>query len=271
MGWKESDLRGRLQEALRREEILWRQKSPITWLTALYLDTKFFHVSTVVHRRRNCIDSIKTPSGSWLQNRNEIGDLSVQHFSHLFSKEPTWFPKGLDGLISKIITDQDNIMLCVVPEPEEIWEFVKSLGPTNPWTQWFLGHFFFQKYWQIIRGDLIAFVTRFFCSGFLLKEVNHTNVVIIPKSDNPTLITHYRPISLCNVGYKIISKLLAHRLGSVIHKLVFSTQSAFVLGRRIQDNIILMNKIMHTLKRKKGRGGLIALKIDMEKAYDKVD
>lgn len=112
---------------------------------------------------------------------------------------------------------------------------------------------------------------RFFQTGYLLKEINHTNVALIPKIENPSMVTHYRPISLCNVVYKIISKLLANRLRKVIHRLIAKTQIAFVPGRRIQDNIILVNKTMHTLKRKQGHGGLMALKIYMEKAFDKVD
>lgn len=114
-------------------------------------------------------------------------------------------------------------------------------------------------------------VQKFFETGFLLKELNHTNIVLIPKQDNPSLITYFRPISLCNVAYKIISKIMTSRLKPLMSRLISPAQNAFVPHRHIQENSILVHELMHTLKRKQGRGGLMAIKIDLEKAYDKVD
>lgn len=93
---------------------------------------------------------------------------------------------------------------------------------------------------------------KLFAIGFLLKELNHTNIVLIPKQDHPSVVTHFHAISLCNVSYKIISKILAARLKSIIPWLVTGFQNAFVPNRSIQENSILVNEIMHTLKRKQG-------------------
>lgn len=78
----------------------------------------------------------------------------------------------------------------------------------------------FQKYWRVVKREAINMVRRFFETGFLLKELNHINIVLIPKIQNPTMVTHFRLISLSNVAYKIISKLLAFRLKRVISKLI---------------------------------------------------
>lgn len=98
--------------------------------------------------------------------------------------------------------------------------------------------------------------------------MNHSFIALIPKEDSPACISQFRPISLCNACYTIISKIISSWLKVVMCKLIFSNQIAFVPSHHIQDNLV--HELMQTLKRKKGTGGLMALKIDMSKAYDRV-
>lgn len=104
-------------------------------------------------------------------------------------------------------------------------------------------------------------VYNFFRSGFLPRQLNHTLIVLISKVANPMLITHYRPISLCNVAYKIITKLLLDCLRAVMGKLIYFPQVAFVPGRSIQENTAIAQEIFHSMKKKKGRKGLVLLKL----------
>jgi hypothetical protein len=114
-------------------------------------------------------------------------------------------------------------------------------------------------------------VQNFFRSGFLLKELNHTHLALIPKIENPSKVSHFRPISLSNFAYKIISKILANRLKPLLKKIISPHQSAFLQGRSIHDNSILAHELFHSMKKKRGRGGLMALKLDMEKAFDRLE
>ncbi|KAL4272949.1 hypothetical protein GQ457_13G013230 [Hibiscus cannabinus] len=105
-----------------------------------------------------------------------------------------------------------------------------------------------------------------------MGEVNQTVLVLIPKIDSPTLMKHYRPISLCNVVYKTCSKVLVNQLKDLMPLCIAENQSAFVKGRLISDNVIVANELFHYLKgSKNGPNKGAAIKLDMEKAYDRVE
>ena len=96
-------------------------------------------------------------------------------------------------------------------------------------------------------------------------------LVLIPKVKNPSKITEYRPISLCNVIYKLAAKTVANRLKTILSSIVSENQSAFTKGRFITDNILIVYKTMHHINQKRARKiGEMALKLDMSKAYDRV-
>ena len=120
---------------------------------------------------------------------------------------------------------------------------------------------FYQKFWHIVGDDVTSVVLDFLNSSTMLPEINYIHIVLIPKIKSYERMSDYRLITLCNVIYKIISKVLANRL-----KL---TQSAFIQGRLITDNVLVTYESLHTMHcRRSGRRGSMALKLDINKAYD---
>lgn len=100
--------------------------------------------------------------------------------------------------------------------------------------------------------------------------LNETYICLISKVNCPQKITEFRPISLCNVVYKIVSKVLANRLKKILPAMIYESQSAFVLGRQITDNVLVAFETMHCIdQRRKGKKGLMTIKLDMNKAYDR--
>ncbi|GLT45020.1 hypothetical protein SLA2020_188860 [Shorea laevis] len=169
-------------------------------------------------------------------------------------------------------TAQMNEDLCKEVSYDEIKAVVFQLGSYKaPSIDGFPGCFY-QQHWDLVANDVCKAVKHFFDNGYMLREMNRTQIVLVPKIRSPEVITHFRPISLCNFSYKIISKLLANRLKGYLDRLISPFQSAFILGRSIQDNIMIAHEAFHGLKLKKtGVNGFLALKLDIRKAYDSVD
>ena len=122
-------------------------------------------------------------------------------------------------------------------------------------------------------GDAVVnVVLDFLNEGIMLSALNYTNIVLIPKVKNLEKMSDFRRISLCNVIYKIISKVLSNRLKQVLLEIISPTHSAFVLGRLIIDNVLVAFETPHTMhSRKKSETGSLALKLDVSKAYDRVE
>ncbi|KAA3489556.1 reverse transcriptase [Gossypium australe] len=126
--------------------------------------------------------------------------------------------------------------------------------------------------WHIIGDDVTNFCLQILNEGMEVKQIISTHILFIPKIANPSNMKHFRPINLCNVIYKILAKAIANRLRGVIEKCIDMAQSALVPGRLISDNVLLANEILHTLKQKRlGKKGFMAVKLDMSKAYDRVE
>ena len=124
----------------------------------------------------------------------------------------------------------------------------------------------------MLGDDLTEEVLQAVNTGTIPNGWNDTTIVMIPQIGFPEKVTQFRPISLCNVVYKVISKMIAARLKLILPDVISTTQSSFLPGRMITDNILVAYECFHTIKNKRGgREGLCAIKLDMHKAYDRVE
>ena len=110
---------------------------------------------------------------------------------------------------------------------------------------------FFQKYWHIVGTDISNAILDCINSGKFLQSINFTHITLIPKKKNPDLMSNFRPISLCNVIFKLVSKVLANKLKRILGRIISDCQSAFVAERVITNNILISFEILHYMKSKR--------------------
>ena len=165
-----------------------------------------------------------------------------------------------------------NATLCSEFEAWEVEFALKQMAPLKAPGLDEMPPLFYQNFWSLVGSDVTTSILYYLNSGSLPTPLNHTFITLIPKTKNPERVTEFRPISLCNVLYKIFSKVLTNRLKRVLPHLISEHQSAFIKGRLITDNIMVAFETLHYMKNhNSGKNGFMALKLDMSKAYDRVE
>lgn len=266
----------RIQEEIKtlwkQEELFWCQRSRIKWLKDGDRNSKFFHATTIQRRGRNRIDRLKDDNGLWVEGQQEVFQLISEHFQKVYTLDnPIIDEERLHCILPKV-TDQTNVDLNRLVSDEEIKVAMESMGELKAPGPDGLNGLFFQKNWGTIGVDVSKAIRQFFEYGLLPSEMNETLVTLIPKVPMAESLNQLRPISCCNYIYKIISKIFVIRLRCYMGGMVSQNQSAFVGGRLIQDNLIIAQEAFHALKQN-NRGGKenMAIKLDMSKAYDRVE
>ena len=262
----------KLQEAYRDEEQYWEQKSRTKWHTCGDRNTKFYHALTKQRRIQNRITGLYNEDGIWVNSESKVEEVAVKYFMDLFH---TSSPEDFDRFLEEVptsITDSQNRILMVEATEEEVKTALFMMHPEKAPGPDGTTALFYQQSWSIIKEDVVNMVNNFLNSGNFDDKLNMPNICLIPKTTRTNRMTELRPISLCNVGYKIISKVLCQRLRGLLPKLISETQSAFVSGRLISDNILIAQKMFHGLRTNNAcKDKFLAIKTDMSKAYDRVE
>lgn len=255
------------EQVLLQEELLWFQKSRSKWLSFGDRNTRFFHGITTVRRCKNNYDLLQDDNGNWIRHPPDLERMVTCYFKSLFSEDGEREPTCIWGAFPPLNED-DLCMLNKRLTRRDIHNVVNHMGAFKAPGIDGLQAAFLQIQWSTVGDSFCNLVFDVFCEPSKVKDLNDTLISLIPKVEKVSNIRHFRPISLCNVSYKVITKLLSNQLRSVMGKLVNPCQSSFVPNRQSRDNIIVAQEIFHSMRRKKGKKGWMAIKIDLEKAYD---
>ena len=261
-----------LTDTLKAEEQFWRQKSRILWLLEGDLNTKFFHAITKQRRASNKITSLLDSAGNLVEEEEKLVAIATSYFRELFQSSN---PQLIDEALAAVSTTKTDRINADLTAPVSKWEVKLALFAMHPEKVPGPDGFtalFYQKFWDIVKEDLTRMVNEFLFDGTMANGLNDANICLKPKKEKPNEMSQFRPISLCNVSYKIISKVLCQRLKKVLPDRISETQSAFVAGRQITDNVLIAQEMFHALLTNSGgREKRMAIKTDMSKAYDRLE
>lgn len=226
------------EEILIQEEVLWYQKSRSKWLPFGDQNTRYFHGVTAVRRRKNNYEALQDDNGTWISEPSELEKLVTNYFKNLFPTSEAVNPFGLIGTFPMLDEDTLNSVGCGFTK-EDIWWAVKNMGAFRAPGVDGLQAGFYQSQWHIVREAVCRTITNAFNNPSQIADLNETLITLIPNNDQVNSVKQFRPISLCNVSYKIITKLLAKRLWPIMSELVSPCQSNFIPKRHTNDNIII--------------------------------
>ncbi|KAL0399895.1 UNVERIFIED_CONTAM: hypothetical protein Sradi_2332800 [Sesamum radiatum] len=234
----------------------------------------FDEATTSARRRQNVINRIRDAEGNWREDITGIQEVLLEYFRGIFasSRPSTHELEAVLNTVRPKVTDTMNESLLLPFTEQEVRNSVFSMSPIKYSGPDGMPPLFYQKFWHIIRNDVVSSVLHILNSSSLLHKMNFTHIVLIPKCSKPEKVSQFRPISLCNIIVKIASKCVANQMKIILDSVISHNQSAFIPGRLITDNVLVAFEINHYVKNHtRGKSGSFALKLDMSKAYDWVE
>eukprot|EP00253_Pinus_taeda_P031914 PITA_31914 len=264
----ENELYKKLYNQNHLEEEEQRQKSCCLWLNSGDKNTSFFHNNLKLRRAGNNIERIMV-DGRVVTDQEQIKDAASQHFKTILTVDPHYLenPDFL-SIIKNKISEAQNADLDKEITLEEIeWSLHSMPMDKAPGPDGFTVAFY-RSHWEIIKKDYTRIAKKFFNKCKIGSSIKSSHLALIPKDPNPQSFDRFCPISLCNVSYKIISKILANRIKKILPSLIFENQGGFVPRRHITDNVTLIQEAIHNSMSRKEKGMII--KLDMASAFDRV-
>jgi len=259
-------------DILCEREATWRMKSRALWLQSGDENTKFFQAYAKGRKCSNTIWGLPSVGGELVTSFEGLAALGVEHFGALFKEQEVASIAEViqvAQLFPRFVDEETNQKLMGEVTEKELSEVLhsfqkdKSPGPDGWPIEFFLG------FLDLVGRDLLAVVEESRLAGFIHGPINSTFIALIPKSGHAEGFDDYRPISLCNCLYKIISKVITRRLKEVLSRHISCEQFGFLEGRQIHEAIGVAQEGLHSMKTLKLKGAVI--KIDLSKAYDRVN
>ncbi|KAL0439728.1 UNVERIFIED_CONTAM: hypothetical protein Slati_2455800 [Sesamum latifolium] len=266
-------IHGTRMYSVKMENNMLQQRAKLNWLKHGDQCSKIFFRKINARRARQRIHQITDSAGVILKDTSQVSIEFVSYYQSLLGGLRQSRELDLSFLqpgLRHILIVDEAIELITPVTAAEIQEALFDISEDSAPGPDGYSSAFFKAAWPEIGGDICAAIMEFFHSGRLLKQINATLLVLIPKVQLPVRVSDYRPIACCNVIYKVVTKILVRRMQRILHLLIDHTQTAFVPGRSISDNVMLAQELLagYNQVRLPPR---CTIKVDIQKAYDSVN
>ena len=268
----EKKLRIEMESVLNDEEMLWFQKSRAEAICDGDRNTRYFHLSTIIRRKRNRVEALMDDEGSWITDSEQVKEMVRDFWRTLFQEESD---RGqVNNLMLRDyfpdIPSEDREKLARPFSSCEVLIALKDMQPFKAPGPDGFQPVFYQKFWALVQPNVTQLVQDVLTGRAFPDGLNDAFLVLIPKTEVPSRPNQFRPIGLCNIVYKLVTKVIVNRLKPILPQLISPTQCSFVPRRQITDNVIIVQEMLHTMRNKQGKRGYMMVKIDFEKAYDRL-
>ncbi|KAL2894126.1 hypothetical protein RDABS01_010035, partial [Bienertia sinuspersici] len=248
-----------------------KQKSKIKWLEAGDEKTNFFHRSLKIQQHHKRVVGVTDINGKWYEGRSAFAKAFQQYYRMLLGSKERAIGVVQPEVVQarKMVTEEQAQSLVRPFSKEEVKRALFSIdGGKSPRPNGFNSSFF-KMTLSTLGDEICAAVLEFFQTGKFLRELNNTNITLIPKVSSPMNMTDFQPTACCNAVYKIISKMMCSRLNEILLDLISEFQSGLIKGRKIFQNICIVQDLIGKYKRKSSPPVCI-FKVDIRKAYDSI-
>jgi hypothetical protein len=266
----EHQLQRELDLVLQQEEAMWFQKSQSQWIKDGDRNTRYYHVKTIARRRRNKILILKNDQNDWVENEEDLKNMVNGYYQSLFARPDNNIQWRQTKYSYPNIGEEEYASLKENINNIEVKNALFAMAPWKaPGPDGFPADFY-QHGWRDVGSSICDFVKSAWHNPVSVATVNLTDICLIPKVNRPEFVSQFRPISLCNVSYKIITKVMVNRLKQIVPNVVSPFQTGFVPGRNITKNILIAQEMLHSMTKMKSKLGFFVIKVDLSKAYDRL-